>query len=80
MRPRSSWYGLLGPCSPPSARLNDVIRQEGEAAGVHLVEWYELFLGKQPEYISQDLIHPNDTGHQVMADAVITAMSAAGLP
>jgi phospholipase/lecithinase/hemolysin len=26
------------------------------------------------EYIYQDLIHPNDTGHRVMADAVLAAM------
>jgi lysophospholipase L1-like esterase len=60
--------------------LNDVIRQVGAEFGVQMVEWYELFLGKQPEYISMDLIHPNDIGHQVMADAVTTAMAQAGLP
>jgi lysophospholipase L1-like esterase len=60
--------------------LNDVIREQGATAGVVLVEWYELFLQKQSEYISQDLIHPNDTGHAVMADAVVAAMAQAGLP
>jgi lysophospholipase L1-like esterase len=55
--------------------LNDIIRAEAAAhPGVVLVEWYELFLGKQREYISQDLIHPNDTGYQVMADAVLAAI------
>jgi lysophospholipase L1-like esterase len=60
--------------------LNDIIREVGEEYGVHLVEWYEPFLGKKYEYIAQDIIHPNDTGHAVMADAVIAAMAQAGLP
>jgi lysophospholipase L1-like esterase len=55
--------------------LNDIIRQRAAAhAGVVLVEWYELFLGQQRNYISQDLIHPNDTGYRVMADAVLAAI------
>lgn len=60
--------------------LNDIIREAGEEAGVSVVEWYELFLGKQSEYIAQDLIHPNDVGHAVMAGAVTEAMALAGLP
>jgi hypothetical protein len=49
--------------------LNDVIRATAAShPGVALVEWYDLFLGKQGEYISQDLIHPNDEG-TLMADA-----------
>ena len=70
--------GLAG--TPLPEGLNDVIREVGAEAGVTVVEWYELFLGKQREYIAQDLIHPNDTGHAVMADAVIVAMAQAGLP
>ncbi len=60
--------------------LNDIIREVGDEAGVTVVEWYELFLGKQSQYISLDLIHPNDTGHAVMAAAVTEAMALAGLP
>jgi lysophospholipase L1-like esterase len=60
--------------------LNDIIREVGDEAGVTVVEWYELFLDKQSEYIAQDLIHPNDTGHAVMAAAVTEAMALAGLP
>ncbi|MEX0682146.1 MAG: GDSL-type esterase/lipase family protein [Dehalococcoidia bacterium] len=66
--------------TPFPSGLNDAIREEGAAAGVTVVEWYELFLGKQSEYIAQDLIHPNDTGQAVMADAVKTVMAQAGLP
>jgi len=60
--------------------LNDIIREVGAEAGVILVEWYEPFLGKKSEYVSFDLIHPNDTGHAVMAEVVIEAMALAGLP
>ncbi len=60
--------------------LNDIVREAGAEAGVTVVEWYELFLGKQSEYIAFDLIHPNDTGHAVMAEAVVEAMALAGLP
>jgi len=60
--------------------MNDIIREVGAKASVTVVEWYELFLGKQSEYIAQDLIHPNDTGHAVMAAAVVEAMALAGLP
>ncbi len=60
--------------------MNDIIREVGAEAGVTVVEWYRLFLGKQSQYIAQDLIHPNDTGHAVMAGAVTEAMALAGLP
>jgi len=55
--------------------MNDIIRAEAAGRdGVTLVDWYPLFLGKQQEYISLDLIHPNAVGHQVMADEVLGAM------
>ena len=60
--------------------LNDVVREVGAEAGVILVEWYGPFLGKKSEYISFDLIHPNNAGHAVMAEAVIEAMALASLP
>jgi lysophospholipase L1-like esterase len=41
---------------------------------VEVVDWYPLFLGKAHEYIYFDLIHPNDEGHRVMADAVLAAV------
>ena len=66
--------------SPFPEGLNDIIREVAAEAGVTVVDWYELFLGKQSEYIAFDLIHPNDTGHAVMAEAVIEAMALAGLP
>jgi len=57
--------------------LLDIIRRQAEAHHVHLVEVYPLFEGKAHEYIAADTIHPNDTGHRVMADAVIAEMRAA---
>lgn len=68
------------PDTPFPEGLNDVIREVGAARGVKVVEWYNDFLGKVNEYISQDLIHPNDTGHQVMANDVLAAMAAQGIP
>ena len=71
--------GLDGTVFPEG--VNDIIRAEAAAhPGVVLVDWYPLFLNKQQEYISLDFIHPNDTGHRVMADAVLTAMAQSGLP
>ena len=49
--------------TPFPTGLNDAIRAVAQEKGTYLVEWYALFLGKVNEYISQDLIHPNDTGH-----------------
>ncbi len=68
------------PGTPFPEGLNDIIRTEGEAAGVHVVDIYPLFLGKASQYIYRDLIHPNDSGYKVMAGAVLEAMRAAGLP
>jgi len=60
--------------------LNDIIRQVGQGKGVTVVDWYPIFIGKSNQYISQDLIHPNDTGYQLMAQAILDAMAQAGLP
>jgi lysophospholipase L1-like esterase len=61
--------------------LNDAIRSAAAVrGGVTIVEWYEPFLGKQPVYIAEDIIHPNDAGYRVMADAVLEKMAEAGLP
>ncbi len=59
--------------------LNDIIRTHAGAGGVHLVEINPLFEGKAGDYIAGDLIHPNDEGYQVMADAVLKSMRAAAL-
>jgi Lysophospholipase L1 and related esterases len=60
--------------------LNDIIRQVGQAKGVTVVDWYPIFLPRAAQYISQDLIHPNDAGYQLMAQAILDAMAQAGLP
>ena len=54
--------------------LNDMIRAEARGQGVILVEWYPLFEGKAGRYIYDDLIHPNDEGYRVMAEAVLDAV------
>jgi lysophospholipase L1-like esterase len=60
--------------------LNDIIRQVGQEKGVTVVDWYPIFVGKSSQYISQDLIHPNNTGYQLMAQAILDAMAQQGLP
>jgi lysophospholipase L1-like esterase len=61
------------PGTPFTEGLNDLIRAEGNAAGVILADVYPLFVGRGDEYIALDLIHPNDAGYRVMADAVLAA-------
>lgn len=63
------------PDTPFPEGLNDIIRQKAQEHGVRLAEVYPEFVGKGKEYIAQDIIHPNDTGYRVMADAVIAAMN-----
>jgi lysophospholipase L1-like esterase len=73
-------FSLEGRADTPFPEgLQDIIRRQAQAHGVHLVEVYPLFEGKAHEYIAGDTIHPNDTGHRVMADAVIAEMRAAGV-
>ena len=62
------------PDTPFPDGLNDMIRAEGQAQGVILVDWYPLFEGKAGQYIYGDLIHPNDEGYRVMAGAVLDAV------
>jgi len=62
------------PGTPFPEGLNDIIRAEGNAASATLVDIYPAFVGKGDEYIALDLIHPNDAGYRVMADAVLAAI------
>lgn len=67
--------------TPFTAGLNDIIREV--AAGrddVTVVDVYSRFQGRSQELIAGDLIHPNDAGYQVMADAVIAVLPGVGLP
>ncbi len=62
------------PDTPFAEGLNDIISATGGDHGVVLVDLYPLFEGKAGELVAQDLIHPNDAGYQVMADAVLAAL------
>jgi lysophospholipase L1-like esterase len=64
---------LEGDTAPFEEGLNDIIRRAAAERGVTLVDWYPLFRGKANEYIYSDLIHPNDEGYRVMAEAVLAA-------
>jgi lysophospholipase L1-like esterase len=67
------------PDTPFPEGLNDIIRAEADASDAHLVDVYPVFEGKAREYISPDAVHPNDTGYEAMATAVLTHMRSAGL-
>ncbi len=54
--------------------LNDIVRGEAAERGLRLVDWHPLFEGKANEYIASDFIHPNDVGHEVMAEAILEAV------
>jgi lysophospholipase L1-like esterase len=62
------------PGTPFPEGLNDIMRAEGAAAGVIVADIYPTFVGKAPEYIAFDLIHPNDAGYRVMADIVLAVV------
>ena len=67
------------PDTPFPEGLHDIVRGQAEAHQTHLVEVSPHFEGKAREYIARDLIHPNDTGYRVMADAVLVEMRDSGL-
>jgi lysophospholipase L1-like esterase len=67
------------PNTPFPEGLQDIIRRQADEHGVFLVDVYPHFEGKAVEYVANDLIHPNDTGYRVIADAVLDEMRGAGL-
>jgi lysophospholipase L1-like esterase len=67
------------PDTPFPGAMHDIVREQAEAHDAHLVEIGPGFEGKSREYIAMDLIHPNDTGYRVMADAVLAEMRESGL-
>jgi lysophospholipase L1-like esterase len=67
------------PDTPFPEGLHDIVRDKAEAYDARLVEVAPQFEGKAREYIARDLIHPNDTGYRVIADAVLAEMHASGL-
>jgi len=62
------------PDTPFPEGLNDIIRRETEERNLILVDLYPLFESKANEYIAHDFIHPNDGGHEVVAEAVLEAV------
>ncbi len=66
--------GMAG--SPFPEGLNTIIRRLAAGRNATLVDLYPLFQGRGNELISIDLIHPNDAGYAVMAEAVIAVISA----
>lgn len=68
------------PGTPFEEGINDIIREVGSRYDPVMVEIFPIFDGRADDLIAFDLIHPNDEGYALMADAVISAMSEAGLP
>jgi lysophospholipase L1-like esterase len=67
------------PDTPFPEGLHDIVREQAETHDAHLVEVNPHFEGKAREYIARDLIHPNDAGYRVMADAVLAEIRESGL-
>jgi lysophospholipase L1-like esterase len=72
-------FGVLSlegmPDTPFPQGINDIVRAKALAGGIKLADVYPLFEGRALQYVSQDIIHPNDTGYRVMADAVIAVLN-----
>jgi len=66
--------------TPVDEGLNDIIRQEADGRDVLLVDLYPLFQDKAQTLVSDDLIHPNDAGHALIAGVIIEALADAGFP
>ena len=60
---------------PVKVGLNDIIVCVGGLMGAEIVDVYPLFNDAAPAltHIAEGDIHPNDDGHQTIADAVIAA-------
>lgn len=53
--------------------VGDAVRESVTAVGGTYVDISQPFTGN-PEAITEDLVHPNNKGHQILADAVITGL------
>jgi lysophospholipase L1-like esterase len=64
---------VANPGDPTKVGLNDIIACFGGLMGAEVVDIYPLFDGAAPSLtnIAEGDIHPNNDGHQVIADAVI---------
>jgi lysophospholipase L1-like esterase len=61
------------PGDPARVGLNDIIACSGELVGAEIVDIYPLFKDAAPAltHIAEGDVHPNNEGHQAIADAVI---------
>ena len=66
--------GAADPEEPNKLGFNDIIACSGGALGAEIVDIYPLFNDAAPAltHIAEGDIHPNNDGHQAIADAVIT--------
>jgi lysophospholipase L1-like esterase len=54
--------------APVLARYNDVVRRLAKELNVPLVEVHGAFTAKNPDALLLDGMHPNDAGHELIAD------------
>jgi lysophospholipase L1-like esterase len=55
--------------------LNDVILQEATSRGIAVADAYPAFKAAGQSFIANDHLHPNDAGHQAIADAFCAALA-----
>ena len=62
----------LSPSPPPEiARIPGILRDEAQAVGAVFVDPIaEGWLATNPELIGSDGVHPNDAGHQYLAERI----------
>lgn len=54
--------------------VNDVIRDAARRHNVLVADVFPPFQGRSPELVSSDMIHPNQSGYRVMAEAVLSVL------
>lgn len=68
-------------CDPPDATpgLNDRIACVAEGRGVEVVDLHAAFLGREAELtrIGDGDVHPNEMGHEVIAEAIADTLGVA---
>jgi lysophospholipase L1-like esterase len=62
---------------PRNGGLNDIVACVGASADATVVDIHSLFDGKAPAltHIAEGNVHPNNDGHQAIADAIVEAYS-----
>jgi len=72
--PQNSIVGTLAGASPRSAVANNILKKAAKARGLRVLNpWGKPGLGLNK--VAKDKFHPNDVGHQLMADAFLAELT-----